>query len=86
MHTVDLLEEALRAAEALGYQVRREWLGGVGGGSCEIKGRRHLFIDLSLSLPDQLQQALAALRLEARMSEIDVSLPLRRQLEFRRAA
>ena len=86
MHTVDLLEEALRAAEALGYHVRREWLGGVGGGSCEIKGRRHLFIDLSLSLPDQLQQALAALRLEARMSEIDVSLPLRRQLEARRAA
>lgn len=86
MHTVDLLEEALRAAEALGYHVRREWLGGVGGGSCEIKGRKQLFIDLSLSLPDQLQQALGALRLEPRTAQIEVSLPLRRQLEGRRAA
>ncbi|HEX7450083.1 MAG TPA: hypothetical protein VF306_21160 [Pirellulales bacterium] len=86
MHTVELLEEALRAAEALGYQVRREWLGGVGGGNCEIKGRKHVFIDLSLSLPDQLQQALAALRVEPRMAHAEVSTELRRQLHGRRAA
>ena len=86
MHTVDLLEEALRAAEALGYRVRREWLGGVGGGSCEIKGRKHVFIDLSLSVPDQLQQALAVLHLEPRIAQVDVSPALRRQLNDRRAA
>lgn len=86
MHTVDLLEEALRAAEALGYRVRREWLGGVGGGSCEIKGRKHVFIDLSLSVPDQLQQALAVLHAEPRIAQVDVSGALRRQLNDRRAA
>ncbi len=86
MHTVDLLEEALGAAEALSYQVRREWLGGVGGGSCEIKGRKHVFIDLSLSLPDQLQQALAALREDPRVGQLNVSPALRRQLVGRRAA
>lgn len=86
MHTVDLLEEALRAAEALGYQVRREWLGGVGGGGCEIKGRQHVFIDLSLSLPDQLQQALGALHVEPRLGQVDLSPALRRQINGRRAA
>lgn len=86
MHTVDLLEEALRAAETLGYQVRREWLGGAGGGSCEIKGRQHVFIDLSLSLPDQLQQALAALHAEPRIGQVELSPALRRQLSGRRAA
>lgn len=86
MHTVELLEEALRAAEALGYRVRREWLSGVGGGSCEIKGCKLVFIDLSLSLPDQLDQALAALRENPQAGQMVVGAALRRQLDARRAA
>lgn len=64
MHTVELLEEAIRAAGALGYGLRQEWLGGAGGGACEIKGQKLLFIDLSLSVPDQLQIVLDLLHRE----------------------
>src|SRR5690348_4441935 len=34
MHTADLLDHALRAAEQLGYKIRQEWLSGSGGGDC----------------------------------------------------
>jgi hypothetical protein len=56
MHTVDRLDAAVSAARALGYQVRMEWLGGSGGGGCEIHGRKWLFIDLALPPEEQLQQ------------------------------
>lgn len=80
MHTVDLLEEALRAASALEYRVRQEWLGG-GGGSCEIKGRPHIFIDLSLSVPEQLEQALDSLRRDSRVCQLAMSPALRHRLQ-----
>lgn len=80
MHTVEILEQAIRAAEALGYKVRQEWLGGAGGGGCEIKGRKYLFIDVSLSVPDQLQLALDLLAREDADEHIDLAGPLRRVL------
>lgn len=80
MHTVELLEQALKAVEQLGYQVRQEWLGGAGGGGCEIKGRRHLFIDLALSVPDQLQLALDVLRHEHALERLKLGDALRRVL------
>ncbi len=64
MNTVELLEEALRSAQRLGYQVRHEWLGGSGGGACEIQGRKWLFVDLALGPADQLEQVLDTLRRE----------------------
>ncbi|HEV3005929.1 MAG TPA: hypothetical protein VGX78_15790 [Pirellulales bacterium] len=64
MHTADLLEQALQAAAKLGYGVRQEWLGGSGGGDCEIKGQKWIFVDLALSLPDQLEQVAEVLRRE----------------------
>jgi hypothetical protein len=81
MHTVDLLEEALRAASVLGYRVRQEWLGGSGGGSCEIKGRLHLFIDLANSVPEQLDQALDSLRRDPRACQLALSQALRNRLD-----
>ena len=80
MHTVDLLEEALHAASALGHRVRQEWLDGAGG-SCEIKGRPHIFIDLSLSVPEQLEQALDSLRRDPRACQLALSAALRNRLE-----
>ncbi len=53
MHTVELLDRALRAAEGLGYRVRQDWLDGPGAG-CEIKGQKWLFLDLASSPLDQL--------------------------------
>lgn len=84
MHTVELLEEALKAAKELGYQVRQEWLGGAGGGGCEIKGRRHLFIDLALSVPDQLQLALDVLERDCAAERVQLGDALRRVLLARR--
>lgn len=61
MHTVDLLEQALTLAAALGIRVRQEWLGGSGGGSCEIRGQRWLFVDLAQTPAEQFAQVAEAL-------------------------
>ena len=86
MHTADLLDHALRAAERLGYKIRQEWLGGSGGGDCEIKGQKWLFIDLSLGLPDQLHQAVEALRRESQTPNLDLEPALRRLVSPKKAA
>lgn len=61
MHTVDLLEQALALAASLGIRVRQEWLGGSGGGCCEIRGQNWLFIDLALTPVEQFAQVSEAL-------------------------
>ncbi|TWT31644.1 hypothetical protein [Blastopirellula retiformator] len=60
MHTLDLLEQAITAAEKLGYRVRREWLGGGASGGCEMGGQKWIFVDLSLDSHEQLMQVLEA--------------------------
>jgi len=62
MHSVERLEQLKRLAEEAGYTIRYEWLGGVGGGACEFAGRKWLFIDLALSVLEQLQQVEEALQ------------------------
>lgn len=64
MLTVEMLESAIGLAEKIGYQTRYEWLGGVGGGGCELKGKKWLFVDLALDPGEQLEQVLDTLRLE----------------------
>ena len=86
MHTVELLEEALAAAEALGYQVRQDWLGAAGGGACEIKGRKWIFLDLAAGPADQLDQVRQALRHEPRAVSLSISAPLRDLLGLRKTA
>ncbi|HEY2840066.1 MAG TPA: hypothetical protein VGJ26_13005 [Pirellulales bacterium] len=54
MLTVDLLDQALRAAERLGYRVHHEWLGASGSGGCEFQGQKWLFLDLGLNPTEQL--------------------------------
>jgi hypothetical protein len=65
MHTVEAFEQAIAAAKGLGFGIRMEWLGGNGGGDCEIRGERWIFIDLALSADEQLEQVLAAISREA---------------------
>jgi hypothetical protein len=61
MHTIEKLERLKDLAEIAGYTVRQEWLGGVAGGACHFAGRKWIFIDLSLSVVEQLEQVAAAL-------------------------
>lgn len=79
MHTVELLEEALKTARKQGYTVRQDWLSGAGG-ACEIKGQRVLFVDLSLSALEQLDQVLAAIQQASTESEA-ISPPIQHLLD-----
>lgn len=76
MHTVELRELALALARRLGYQIREEWLGECGGGACEFGGRKWLFLDLSLSTLEQLEQLLAALRADPQLATVRIPRPL----------
>ena len=64
MHTVSLLAHALSLAQRLGYEVRQECLGGNGGGRCELRGKKLLFLDLAQGPAEQLETLLTVLRLE----------------------
>jgi len=55
------LEALVTAAERLGVRVRREPLGGEGGGLCELRGQRLLFIDTAADLATQCERTAAAL-------------------------
>ncbi|MGO9110996.1 MAG: hypothetical protein ACLP9L_17375 [Thermoguttaceae bacterium] len=86
MHTVVLLAHALNLAERLGYVVRQEWLDGNGGGGCELRGRRFLFIDLAASPADQFELVLSVLRGEPRAAELSMPQELRNVLRLRKSA
>ena len=62
MHTVELLARTLEFAESIGYEIRQEYLGGVGGGACEFSGRKWIFVDLALNAADQLDEVVRALQ------------------------
>ena len=76
MHTVDLMDQAVTAAESLGYGIRQEFLGGVGGGACEIAGTRWIFIDLGLRSVDQLEQVLDVLSADPGVYTLSLSREL----------
>lgn len=63
------LDELLRVAEEMGLSIRREPLGGDGGGFCVIKGERRLFVDTLADLETRYERTLDAL---AGMPEIEV--------------
>jgi len=86
MHTVELMEQAVAALEVLGYGVREEYLGGTGGGGCEIGGKKWVFVDIGLSKSEQLDQILEVLRDDASSYSIPLSDELSRSLGIRRAA
>lgn len=85
MHTVELLEEALTAASRLGFKVRQEWLG-AGGGACEIKGQKWIFLDHGQMPLEQLAVVAAALRGEPGLARLPLGAELRAYLGVRRSA
>ena len=86
MHTVEMLEQALDLAARLGYTVRQEWLAGSGGGGCELKGRKLLFLDLDLGPDEQLEQVVDALRREPDAPTLPMPHELRDLLKVRKSA
>ncbi len=86
MYTAEILDAALRLAEQAGYQIRHEWLGGCGGGGCELKGRKLLFVDLALAPEEQLDRVLDALRRDPSLLEAAMPPPLRDTLRLRKSA
>jgi hypothetical protein len=86
MHTVVLLAHALNLAGKLGYVIRQDWLDGNGGGGCELRGRKLLFIDLATSPADQFEMVLGVLRGEPRAAELAMPQELREVLRLRKSA
>ena len=86
MHTVELLEGVLGIAEQLGYRIRHEWLGGSGGGACEVCGKKWIFVDLALNAIEQLEQVSETLRADPSVHLLELSPPMREWLEVPRAA
>ena len=58
---LDRLEKMLKIAENEGIAVRCEWLGGVRGGLVRVGNAPILFVDESLSVPEQFEQSRNAL-------------------------
>jgi hypothetical protein len=86
MHKVELFEQLVRTAQRLGYQVRHEYLGGVGGGSCELAGKKAIFIDLALNSAEQLDQLIEALQEDPAIYALSLSDEVARVVNDRRAA
>jgi hypothetical protein len=86
MHTIEMFERMKEAAERAGYTVRLEWLGGAGGGACEFAGRKWIFVDLALSVVEQLDQVASALQNDPAVHVGEAPPPVRHYLSQRRAA
>ena len=64
--------------------MRSEILDGCEGGACEINGQKILFLDLTMSAPDQFEQILDGLLLHLdKITLHDISLPMRYRLAQR---
>ena len=86
MHTVEMLQRLMETAEQAGYTVRHEWLGGAGGGACEFGGRRWIFVDLALSVVEQLDQVATALNADPAAISQQTPPAVRQYVMSRRAA
>jgi hypothetical protein len=86
MNTVELLERMMETAQQAGYTVRLEWLGGSGGGACEFAGRKWIFVDLALTIVEQVDQLATALRDDPAVHLTDAPPPVRHYLGHLRAA
>ena len=86
MHTIERLERLKDLAERAGYTVRQEWLGGVAGGACQFAGRKWIFLDLSLSVIEQLEQMADALHGDPAVAAVSPAMPAPTRTPLRRAA
>ena len=86
MHAVERLQQALELAEALGYDVRQDWLDGNGGGHCLVRGRKLLMLDLAQTHEEQFAVVCNALRGESHLNRMEMSDELAEALDVRSVA
>ena len=79
MRTLELLDYLVDLARRLGYEIREEWLEGMGGGACEVRGKRIMFLDQSLPPSERVEQLANSLRGNVDLERIYV-LPEAREL------
>ncbi|MBI4718801.1 MAG: hypothetical protein HY763_13420 [Planctomycetes bacterium] len=80
---LELLYELLGRLEV---EVRRESMGGAGGGVCTLRGRRVLFVDLDADAATCVEAALAALASDSRADTLFLPPALRERVDRLRAA
>ena len=68
MQSQELFTALLELAENAGLEVRKEYLGGEGGGLCILRGKRILFLDTAADAAEQVARTAAAL---AKLPELD---------------
>jgi hypothetical protein len=81
----DKLELLLGLADDMGLVVRREPLGGEGGGLCHLKGQRVLFVDTMADLTTRYERTLEALAGLSEINERFIRPDIREDLERLRA-
>ena len=86
MHTVELLEQATATLRQLGYRIREECIGDIGGGSCVLRGQKWFFLDPTLDLTDQLELACDALSTDPALGSVSIPDGLAGLLRIRKSA
>jgi hypothetical protein len=81
MRTLELLDYLIDLARRIGFEIREEWLDGMGAGACEIRGQRILFVDQSIPPVDRLLQVAHSLQGREELEQIYILPEARAILE-----
>ena len=81
MEVSERLEELVLVAESCGIEIRRTAMGGGGGGMCEIRGVRVLFLDTEAEPETSYERALEGLAGVADLDECYLRPEIREELD-----
>jgi len=84
MDLANRLDQLLAVAEEIGLDVRPEPMGGDGGGLCQLRGQRVLFVDTSADLATRYDRTLTALAPLPELDERYLLPELRNDIERQR--
>lgn len=79
------LDILIGLAQELGLTIRREPLGGDGGGFCLMKGHRVLFVDTLADLETRYQRTMESLALMPEIDQRYLAPEIREDIERQRA-
>lgn len=75
------LDAVIDVFTRLGIDVRKERLGGVGGGLCTLRGTKVLFVDLDADVATRLDRSLDALSTIPNLESVYLVPALRERIE-----